>query len=145
MSEWDKLKEHKFLTAINKDLYIEDFMTQMWAVGDGMRDAIATGYCGECKCHKQTISELQEENKQLQERLGDYTQDNLELMAEVDDKNTRIKVWKHSSEEKQQKLKTGSRMLDDWEKSTSHPDATLINIRNLKKVFAQNTEANTHE
>ena len=41
----------------------------------------------------------------------------------------------------EQKLKTGSRMLDEWEKSTTHPDSTLINIRNLKKVFTQNTEA----
>ena len=40
----------------------------------------------------------------------------------------------------EQKLKTGSRMLDEWEKSTTHPDSTLINIRNLKKVFAQNTD-----
>ena len=40
----------------------------------------------------------------------------------------------------QQKLKTGSRMLDDWEKSTTHPDSTLVNIRNLKKVFTQNTD-----
>ena len=35
----------------------------------------------------------------------------------------------------QQKLKTGSRMLDEWEKSTTHPDATLVNIRNLKHVL----------
>ena len=37
MSEWDKLKEYKFLTAFNKDLYIEDFMTQVWAVGDKLQ------------------------------------------------------------------------------------------------------------
>ena len=39
-----------------------------------------------------------------------------------------------------QKLKTISRMLDNWEKTTSHPDATLVNIRNLKKVFTENAE-----
>ena len=39
-----------------------------------------------------------------------------------------------------QKLKTISRMLDKWEKTTSHPDATLVNIRNLKKIFTENAE-----
>ena len=108
-------------------------ITKLQVENGELKHSIATGYCGECDI-------LKEENKELKERLGDYTQHNLELMAEVDDKNTRIKVWKHSSEEQQQKLKTGSRMLDDWEKSTTHPDATLINIRNLKKVFTQNTD-----
>ena len=97
MSEWDKLKQHKFLTANNKDLYIEDFMTQMWFVGDKLqRDTKNLAY--EITVHKKKILELE------------------------------------------QKLKTGSRMLDDWEKSTTHPDATLVNIRNLKKVFTQNTD-----
>ena len=95
--EWDKLKEHKFLTAINKDLYIEDFMAQVWAVGDKMQRG-TKNLAYEITVHKKKILGLE------------------------------------------QKLKTGSRMLDDWEKSTTHPDATLINIRNLKKVFAQNTD-----
>ena len=60
-----------------------------------------------------------------------------------DTKNLSYEITVHKKKilELEQKLKTGSRMLDDWEKSTSHPDATLVNIRNLKKVFTQNTEA----
>ena len=59
-----------------------------------------------------------------------------------DNKNLAYEITVHKKKilGLEQKLKTGSRMLDDWEKSTTHPDATLINIRNLKKVFAQNTD-----
>jgi len=51
-----------------------------------------------------------------------------------------IEILSKSNKEKRQILKTLSRMLDEWEKSTSHPDSTLVNIRNLKKAFAQNTD-----
>ena len=84
-----------------------------------LKHSIATGYCGECDI-------LKEENKELQGRILalDFV----------------IKVAEKHQQEAEQKLKTGSRMLDDWEKSTTHPDATLVNIRNLKKVFTQNTD-----
>ena len=52
-------------------------------------------------------SELAEKEVKLQEykeRLGEYTQHNLELMSDLSDAQTRIKVWKHSAEEKERKL-----------------------------------------
>jgi len=51
-----------------------------------------------------------------------------------------IEILSKSNKEKRQILKTLYRMLEEWEKTTSHPDSTLVNIRNLKKVFTQNTE-----
>jgi len=132
MSEWEKVcKEmdrilYHYAIPETWDWY------QIWikakVVGDAMDRAIKTGYCGECDVHKQTISELQEANKQL--RLeNDMSFDAYEVMGKL-------------YSEKNQKLKTLYRMLEEWEKTTSHPDATLINIRNLKKVFPQNTEEN---
>ena len=48
---------------------LETLWFRVKAVGDKMDRAIKTGYCGECECHKQTISELQNENKQLEYQL----------------------------------------------------------------------------
>ena len=64
MSEkWDKLWENLigYLNHLNNKNLITGWLADIKAVGDGMRDAIATGYCGECDV-------LKEENKQLQER-----------------------------------------------------------------------------
>jgi len=46
-----------------------------------------------------------------------------------------IEILSKSNKEKRQILKTLYRMLEEWEKTTSHPDATLVNIRNLKHVL----------
>ena len=44
-SEWDTLwTEHKFLTAFNKDLYIEDFLTKVKTEGDNIRDTLNLTY-----------------------------------------------------------------------------------------------------
>ena len=78
-------------------------------------------YKGMCEINQFNIGESDKEHKKLeasQEALG--------------------KTFNKLADN-QQKLKTVSRMLDEWEKTTSHPDATLINIRNLKKVV-ENTE-----
>ena len=43
--EWDTLwTEHKFLTAFNKDLYIEDFLTKVKTEGDNIRDTLNLTY-----------------------------------------------------------------------------------------------------
>ena len=105
MKDLDLLKNHKFLTAWNKDLYIADFMAQNWVVIDKLQERVMY--------------------------LEGLTDGDVKLITKLQVENGELK----------QKLKTGSRMLDDWEKSTTHPDSTLVNIRNLKKVFTQNTEA----
>ena len=95
------------------------------------------------------IHELQEENKNQKIITDSYIQLHKEAIERVvyldgltnGDVGIITKLQVENGELKQ-KLKTGSRMLDDWEKSTTHPDSTLVNIRNLKKVFTQNTEAN---
>ena len=74
-------------------------------------------------------SEKEKLNKRV-EHLEGLTDGGVKLITKLQEENQMLK----------QKLKTGSRMLDMWEKSTTHPDATLINIRNLKKIFTQNTE-----
>ena len=79
-------------------------------------------------------SEKEKLNKRV-EHLEGLTDGGVKLITKLQEENQMLK----------QKLKTGSRMLDMWEKSTTHPDATLINIRNMKKIFTQNTEANIHE
>ena len=83
----------------------------------------------------------------LWEKLGKLTyQETLDLGVgdKLQEENQilhgHIEILSKSNKEKRQILKTLYRMLDDWEKSTSHPDITLINIRNLKKVFTQNTD-----
>ena len=105
-----------------------------------LKHSIATGYCGECDI-------LKEENKELQGRILA-----LDFVIKVAEKHQQEAEQKldvsqealgktfNKLADNQQKLKTGSRMLDEWEKSTSHPDATLVNIRNLKKIFTQNTD-----
>ena len=112
MSEkWDKVKE-------DWKSFDEYDLKHIWAAGDTLQ--------AETKV-------LKYENKQLIDRnkyLEGLTDGDVKLITKLQVENGELK----------QKLKTGSRMLDDWEKSTSHPDSTLINIRNLKKVFAQNTD-----
>ena len=61
-------------------------------------------------------SELAEKEVKLQEykeRLGEYTQHNLELMSDLSDAQTRIKVWKHSAEEKERKLDAIRKVCDE--------------------------------
>ena len=65
-------------------------------------------------------SEKEKLNKRV-EYLEGLTDGDVKLITKLQEENQMLK----------QKLKTGSRMLDMWEKSTSHPDATLINFRNL--------------
>jgi len=36
---------------------------------------------------------------EMQEKLGEFNQHNLHLMSDLSDAQTRIKVWKHASEE----------------------------------------------
>ena len=56
------------------------------------------------KKHLRVTSEMYSDIQKLRERVGEYTQHNLELMGDLDDAKTRIKVWKHSAEDIQKKF-----------------------------------------
>jgi len=83
---WDKLKERIYRMLDKYHPYSPDPMKKL------LDDVKAAG------------DELQEKNVELREKLGKFNQDNLQLMGDLDDAQTRIKVWKHASEEKSEKL-----------------------------------------
>ena len=51
-----------------------------------------------------TTDVLEEHIKELEQKLGEFNQHNLELMNDLSEAQNRIKVWKHSSEEAHKKL-----------------------------------------
>ena len=96
MSEWDKLKQHKFLTANNKDLYIEDFMTQMWFVGDKLqRDTKNLAY--EITVHKKKILELEQKLEAIRGVVNDPPTYSIPFLGnpapEVQDYIKRMDSW----------------------------------------------------
>ena len=85
MNEWQKAKSYLQYYVDNKVIERRDIRNQML-------DVIEVG-------------------DKLEERVGEYTQHNLELMNALSDAQTRIKVWKHSAEEKEQKLEAIRELL----------------------------------
>ena len=119
MTEWDKLWK-------NKPFSIE------LLICDEKGNSVETDKMKWEKQVKAVGDELQEENKQLRETVGEYTQHNLQLMSDLDDARTRIKVWKHSAEDKERNLEW---YKQDREKNIRRIWANTKKLEAIRELF----------